>query len=137
MTAEPILELRHVSHTFRVRRGLFGRRALRAVDDVSVRLAQGDVLGVVGESGCGKTTLLRLMLGLLKPSHGDVLLGGIPVAEQDRRSLASKIQLIFQDPYSSLNPRRTVGAIVEQPLHIHRVGDPAQRKRSAFQERWP
>jgi peptide/nickel transport system ATP-binding protein len=129
VTTEPILELRHVSHTFSVRRGLFGRRALRAVDDVSVCLAQGDVLGVVGESGCGKTTLLRLMLGLLRPSHGDVLLGGVPVAKQDRRSLASKIQLIFQDPYSSLNPRRTVGAIVEQPLHIHRVGDPAQRKR--------
>jgi peptide/nickel transport system ATP-binding protein len=131
MSGPPILEARHVSHAFKIRDGLFGHRTLRAVDDVTLSLAQGDVLGVVGESGCGKTTLLRLMLGLLKPSQGEVLLDGVPVASQPRRSLASKIQLIFQDPYSSLNPRRSIGSIVEQPLRIHRIGDRAQRARRA------
>jgi peptide/nickel transport system ATP-binding protein len=127
MTA-PVLELQSVSHSFHVRDGLFHHRSLKAVDDVSLSLARGDMLGVVGESGCGKSTLLRLMLGLLKPSSGTVMLEGQPVAAQDRRTLAAKIQLVFQDPYSSLNPRRTVAAIVEQPLRVHRVGDRAMRK---------
>jgi len=124
----PILELRNVSHSFSLRDGLFGHKALRAVDDVSLALARGDVLGVVGESGCGKTTLLRLMLGLLEPSAGTVQLDGEPIAHQRRRQLASRIQLVFQDPYSSLNPRRTVGSIVGQPLRVHRVGDAARRR---------
>jgi peptide/nickel transport system ATP-binding protein len=129
VSGAPILELRHVSHVFQVRDGLFGRRALQAVDDVSLALAPGDVLGIVGESGCGKTTLLRLMLGLLRPSHGDVLLGGEPVAGQRRRDLASRIQLVFQDPYASLNPRRTIAAIIGQPLRVHGAGDAQRRAR--------
>jgi peptide/nickel transport system ATP-binding protein len=123
-----VLELTNVSLSFRPRDGLFSHRSLKAVDDVSLGLTRGDVLGVVGESGCGKSTLLRLMLGLLEPSLGTVTLDGTPVAKQGRRALARKIQLVFQDPYSSLNPRRTVAAIVEQPLRVHRLGDAAARK---------
>jgi peptide/nickel transport system ATP-binding protein len=125
----PILELRRLSHEFRLREGLFGHLTLRAVDDVSLSLWRGDVLGIVGESGCGKTTLLRNMLGLLKPSRGEVLLAGRPIASQNRRTLANKIQMIFQDPYSSLNPRRSIGSIIGQPLAIHKVGDSAERLR--------
>jgi peptide/nickel transport system ATP-binding protein len=129
MSGEAILELRNVSHAFKMREGLFGHRALQAVDDVSLSLAQGDVLGIVGESGCGKTTLLRIMLGLLAPTRGETLLDGAPIAAQNRRDLARKIQMIFQDPYSSLNPRRSIGSIVGQPLHIHGVGSSAERAR--------
>ena len=129
MSGKAILELRHVEHAFKMREGLFSHRALQAVDDVSLSLAEGDVLGVVGESGCGKTTLLRIMLGLLTPVRGDILLDGAPIADQKRRDLARKIQMIFQDPYSSLNPRRSIGSIVGQPLEIHGVGDSTERAR--------
>ncbi|MBL8697576.1 MAG: ATP-binding cassette domain-containing protein, partial [Alphaproteobacteria bacterium] len=91
-------------------------RQVVAVDDVSFAVAAGDVLGIVGESGCGKSTLARVILGLLEPSAGEVLIDGKRLADLDRRARARLIQPVFQDPFSSLNPRRRVRDIVALPL---------------------
>ena len=119
----PVLELRNIHRTFTVARGLFkGKRNLHAVNGVSLRIQKGDVLGLVGESGCGKTTLARILLGLLPPSSGEILIDGKAMKKEERRTIARKIQPVFQDPYSSLNPRKTIGSIVSLPLRVHRVG---------------
>ena len=111
------VELRDVRHVFRSRAGLLGtERVVRAVDGVSFVLRAGDVLGIVGESGCGKSTLARVIVGLLPPTEGDVLLDGRRLAGMDRRERARLIQPVFQDPYSSLNPRQRVRDIVGLPL---------------------
>ena len=121
---QPVLELIDIHRTFTVSRGLFkGKRDLHAVNGVSLRIQKGDVLGLVGESGCGKTTLARILLGLLPPSSGEILIDGKAMKKEERRTIARKIQPIFQDPYSSLNPRKTIGSIVSLPLRVHRVGD--------------
>ena len=126
----PMLELRNVSRQFKVSRGLMkGSTNLKAVDDVSLQLRRGEVLGLVGESGCGKTTLSRILLGLMPPSSGEVLVGGEPMSAADRKARARRIQPVFQDPYSSLNPRKTVSQIVSAPLEVHDVGAPGDRAR--------
>ena len=110
-SASALLRLEDVSRVFDIRRGLFGeKRSLVAVDGVSLNLAKGASLGLVGESGCGKSTLGRLACGLLAPSQGQVLLDGRPLPPAGADSWAAgRIQMIFQDPFSSLNPRLTVG----------------------------
>jgi peptide/nickel transport system ATP-binding protein len=121
---QPILELIDVRRTFTVTRGFFkGKRNLHAVNGVSLRIQKGEVLGLVGESGCGKTTLARILLGLLPPSRGEILIDGKAMKKEERRTIARKIQPVFQDPYSSLNPRKTIGSIVSLPLRVHKVGD--------------
>jgi len=121
---QPILELIDVRRTFTVTRGFFkGKRNLHAVNGVSLRIQKGEVLGLVGESGCGKTTLARILLGLLPPSSGEILIDGKAMKKEERRTIARKIQPVFQDPYSSLNPRKTIGSIVSLPLRVHKVGD--------------
>ncbi|MGE0717430.1 MAG: ABC transporter ATP-binding protein [Alphaproteobacteria bacterium] len=123
----PILETADVRRTFQVSAGfLKPKRPLHAVNGVSLRVAKGEVLGLVGESGCGKSTLARMLLGLLPPSSGDILISGRPVAGLDRKAVARRIQPIFQDPYSSLNPRKTIADIIALPLKVHRVGAPAE-----------
>ncbi|UAY96777.1 ATP-binding cassette domain-containing protein [Dickeya dadantii] len=123
------LELCALSRVFRLNRGLFSRPGeIRAVDNVSLRIRRGETLGLVGESGCGKSTLAKMLLGLLPPTSGNVLIEGREIDAGDRRELASRIQPIFQDPYSSLNPRRTVADIVEVALRLHNIGTPMQRK---------
>jgi peptide/nickel transport system ATP-binding protein len=128
MTA-PLLEIRGVARRFSVRRGFFApRRTLHAVAGVSLTLPRGEVLGLVGESGCGKSTLARIVLGLDTPSEGEVLVDGRPVAALHRLERSRLVQPVFQDPYSSLNPRRSVEAIVTQPLVVHGEGTPAERR---------
>jgi peptide/nickel transport system ATP-binding protein len=117
MTAAPAIEVRGLRRVFHVRQGLFAPpRNVVAVDDVSFAVPAGSVLGIVGESGCGKSTLARMILGLLPPSAGEVLVDGRRLAEMDRRARARLIQPVFQDPFSSLNPRRRVRDIVAMPL---------------------
>src|SRR3984893_538751 len=127
--SEPLAEMRNVERRFRVGGGLFGSgRDLRAVNGVSLTIRSGEALGIVGESGCGNSTLARMLLGLLAPSAGEIFVAGRPVASLGARALARCVQPVFQDPYSSLNPRRTVGAIIAAPLVVHRRGDAAQRR---------
>ena len=117
MSGTALIDVRDVKRGFRVKQGLFGAALqVAAIDGVSFSVAAGDVLGIVGESGCGKSTLARVILGLLPPSAGEVLVDGRRVAEMDRKARARLIQPVFQDPFSSLNPRRRVRDIVAMPL---------------------
>ena len=128
---EIALELCALSRSFRLKRGLFkAPGTIHAVNDVSLRIRKGETLGLVGESGCGKSTLAKMLLGLLEPTSGNVLVDGKEVDPGERRALARRVQPIFQDPYSSLNPRRTVADIVGVPLRLHGVGTPAEQART-------
>lgn len=125
------LELCDLSRRFTLKRGLFRAAGeIVAVDGVSLRVRRGETLGLVGESGCGKSTLAKMLLGLLEPSSGNVLIHGREVDPGQRREQARHIQPIFQDPYSSLNPRHTIERIVGLPLRLHRVGDAAGQRRA-------
>jgi peptide/nickel transport system ATP-binding protein len=111
------IEVRNVYREFRQRNGMMGAtRSVRAVDGVTFALPAGEVLGVVGESGCGKSTLARLIMGLLPPTAGEVRVDGRSLAGMDRRERARLIQPVFQDPFSSLNPRHRIRDIVGLPL---------------------
>mgnify|MGYP004481810685 CR=1 FL=1 len=101
---------------------------LRAVDGVSFDVYKGETFGIVGESGCGKSTTGRAIVGLLKPTEGEIYFEGKPTKELGRSEMARHLQIIFQDPYSSLDPRMTVGRCVCEPLNVHRVGTKAERK---------
>ena len=117
---------------FRVKEGLFGAaRLVRAVDGVTLSVPAGGTLGIVGESGCGKSTLARLILGLLPPTAGQVLVEGQDLSRLDRRARARLIQPVFQDPFSSLNPRRRIGDIVAQPLQAQGIGGAEAARRVA------
>ena len=128
----PLLTAEGVKKYFPVRGGVFGGRVgvVRAVDGVTFSLRRGETLGLVGESGCGKSTLGRTLNGLEKPTSGRVTFEGRDIARaagKDLHALRRDIQMIFQDPYSSLNPRMTVGEIVREPLLVHRVGTKAEQ----------
>ena len=126
-----LLELRHISRYFQVRQGLLGKtRQLWAVADVSLDLAPGETLGLVGESGCGKSTLAKIAAGLLPPSSGEVRLDGAPLyaAANSARAARPSVQMVFQDPFSSLNPRLTIGRSIAEPLDIEGVLSPDQRQ---------
>ncbi|HCL29913.1 MAG TPA: hypothetical protein DIC52_15915 [Candidatus Latescibacteria bacterium] len=132
MTDGSLMEVRHLRKHYPVRGGIFGRQrdTVKAVEDVSFHLRAGETLGLVGESGCGKSTLGRTLMRLEEPTEGDVLFEGRNLARASAAELFSlrrDVQMIFQDPYSSLNPRLTVGEAVREPLDIHRLGSTAER----------
>jgi len=133
--AAPLLEVRNLVKHFRVAGGLFGGRSglIRAVDGVSFELRRGETLGLVGESGCGKTTTGRCILQLERPTSGEVIFEGrdlTRLGEDELRAVRRKMQVIFQDPYSSLNPRMTVGQMIAEPLAVHGI---ATERRSRAQ----
>ena len=129
-----LLETRAVERTFRVGGGLFQKsKLLHAVNGVSLGVASGEILGLVGESGCGKSTLAKMLLGLLEPTGGEILFDGKPLAQMSRLARARRVQPIFQDPYSSLNPRQTIEDIVSLPLRVHKVGTAAEQKRKVLE----
>jgi oligopeptide transport system ATP-binding protein len=130
----PLLQVRHVKKYFPIRRGVLQREVARvhAVDDVSFVVREGETLGLVGESGCGKSTLGRTIVRLLEPTDGQIIFQGTPIEHfgtRRMRPLRREMQMVFQDPYASLNPRKRVGTIVSDPMRIHNLGNRAEQKR--------
>ena len=130
----PLVEVESLVKYFPIKSGLLSREVGRvhAVDDVTFSVREGETLGLVGESGCGKSTLGRTVLRLLDPTSGDVKFRGRSIAKLRRRELRPvrrEMQMVFQDPYASLNPRKRVGSIIAAPLQIHGVGDKKERRK--------
>ena len=130
----PLVEVESLVKYFPIKAGLLSREVGRvhAVDDVTFSVREGETLGLVGESGCGKSTLGRTVLRLLDPTSGDVKFRGRSIAKLRRRELRPvrrEMQMVFQDPYASLNPRKRVGSIIAAPLQIHGVGDKKERRK--------
>ena len=132
--SEEILRVNNVSRIYETSGGGFGRKnKVSALDGVSFNLVQGETLGIVGESGCGKSTLGRIISRLDTPTTGEIIYKGNDIAKKSlaaMRPLRKEIQFIFQDPYASLNPRRQIGAIIEEPMRIHGVSKDERRARA-------
>jgi oligopeptide transport system ATP-binding protein len=130
---ENLLEVKDLKKHFLLGRGMFGvgHGVIRAVDGISFAIKRGETFGLVGESGCGKTTTGRCVLRLIEPTAGEILFEGrdlLKLSSSKLRQLRRHMQIIFQDPYSSLNPRMRVGQIIEEPLIIHKVGNATERR---------
>ncbi len=134
--SDNILEVRNLCKRFPIKGGILGREigAVNAVNNVSFTIKRGETLGLVGESGCGKTTLGRSLLRLIEPTSGEVIFNGKNIIDLDAngmREMRRKMQIIFQDPYASLNPRMTIGGILSEPMEIHNLfpGKEERKKR--------
>ncbi len=139
--APVVLEVRSLAKSFWLKRGLFGRREFKAVQGVNFRLRRGHTLGVVGESGSGKTTMGLTLLRLHEPTHGEVIFDGqdlLKLSAAERQVMRRRIQIVFQNPYASLNPRFTIGQTLIEPMAIHRIGastkDREQRARTLLEK---
>jgi ABC-type oligopeptide transport system ATPase subunit len=136
----PLIEVRGLKMYFPITEGvLIGRRIgeVKAVDDVDFSIQRGETLGLVGESGCGKTTIGRCLLRLEQPTAGEILYDGVDIARLGRKDLLHlrrRIQVIFQDPYSSLNPRMKIGTIIAEPLKVHGIGGNAAGRAARVRE---
>jgi len=133
--APVVLEVRSLAKSFFIKSGLFGKREFKAVQGVSFRLRKGHTLGVVGESGSGKTTMGLTLLRLHEPTSGEVIFEGknlLTLSDRERQSMRRRIQIVFQNPYASLNPRFTIGQTLVEPMDIHGIGtDRADREARA------
>jgi len=123
---EPLLEVKNLEVAFPIKKNFFGKilKEFKAVNNVSFTVEKGETVGLVGESGCGKTTLGRTLMRLIEPTSGSILFNGVNLAEipaDEMRKMRKDIQIIFQDPYGSLNPRLTIGEAINEPMKIHSI----------------
>ena len=133
MAEQPLLDIKHLKKYFPIKGGIFSKTIgyVYAVDDISFTLHKGETLGLVGESGCGKSTTGRTILRLIEPTAGEVRFENQDITHIDKgemRALRREMQIIFQDPYASLNPRMTVGSIIGEPLEIHRIAKGTEKE---------
>ena len=132
--SQNLLEVRDLKQYFPIRTGWFGTTPLKAVDGVSFEIAHGETLGLVGESGCGKTTVGRTILHLYKPTAGEIIYEGTQITPKNIEKYRREMQIVFQDPYSSLNPRMTVSDIVGEPLDVHKLYSSKQERQERILE---
>ena len=133
--AQPIVEVRNLKEYFNINMGMVRTKPLKAVDNVSFAIQPGETLGLVGESGCGKTTVGRTILHLYKPTSGEVLYKGRKIqTKADIQAFRNKASMVFQDPYSSLNPRMTVADIIGEPLDVHKLYSSRQERQERILE---
>ncbi len=129
MEDRTLVEVKHLKQYFDINMGMFKTKPLKAVDDISFDIKKGETLGLVGESGCGKTTAGRSILHLYKPTAGEIIYDGVKVDKSTMNDYRKKATMVFQDPYSSLNPRMTVEDIIAEPLDIHKMYSSKEERR--------
>ena len=139
-STQPLLDVQNLKMHFPITRGIIFQRqvgAIKAVDGLNFTMFKGETLGLVGESGCGKSTTGRAILQLYRPTDGEVFFEGVDITKskgEDLRKMRRRMQMIFQDPYASLNPRMTVGSIIGEPLEVHNIGSNKKERQERVQE---